>query len=116
MQDKPSLEELTRKRDRCKDLLDKAQETLNKRMLADSPVKRGDIVQDEETIFRVLSVSVKTYYGKDGTLQDRLMIEFQKKQIIGQQTSWQKANINATDLTKRVLSGKARVVRHAQVT
>lgn len=108
--------ELKEERDRCKEALDRAQQELNKALLATSPVKRGDIVQDEDqNIFRVLSVSVKTIYSEDGTLQDRLMFEFQRQKVTESQTYWQKMTLNSADLASRVLSGKAKIVRHARV-
>lgn len=109
------LEELVDERNRCKLALDQAQEAVNRRILADSPAKRGDVIQDEDgTIFRVVKARVKTICCEDGTLVDRLMFEFQKKQNTRMRHGWARPSINTTELTARVLEGKAKVVRHAQ--
>lgn len=111
-----TLEELTRKRDRCKEALDRAQKALNERLLADSPVRRGDLIQDESgTMFRISSVCVKTSWNDEGKLHDRVVYELQQKRKIGTDSRWSKVRFNATNLASRVLSGQVKVVRHAQV-
>lgn len=114
--DKLTLEELTRERDRLKQALDQAQRAVNERLLAESPVRRGDIIQDESgNLFRISSVCVKTTWDEHGKMTDRLVFELQKRHTAGTVESWQKARFNTTDLASRVLSGRVKMIRRAWV-
>lgn len=115
MHDTQRLEELVRRRDRCKTKLDEAQDALNKAILAASPVVPGDVIEDtDKQVYRVATVGIKTIIGEGDTLQDRLIFEFQRRRVAGRAVSWVRLGKSCAEITDRVVAGKTKVVGHTR--